>query len=172
MSTTHTARSTRDTADACVRDLLAGAPADERPHYEPLSWDILLGDLYRAADQTWNVDLIDTPTLWAVIWVNRHDATNTDRAEFVRAAMDDLDMGHDVDVVREYVEAARVRNRPEYRTYAVPFTGEHMAMSMTPAEYDAHLDVAVNGDQGHRAYMGGAGLWRSARGLFDVLVLA
>ena len=165
MSTTHTARSTRDTADAYVRDLLAGAPADERPRYEPLSWDILMGDLYRAADQTWNVDLIDAPTLWAVIWVNRHDATNTDRAEFVRAAMDDLDMGHDLDAVREYVEAARVRNRPEYRTYAVPFDDAALALAMTPAEYDRVLTVAINGDQGPRAYLGGAGL-------FDVLVLA
>lgn len=161
----------RDAAETFIRDLLAGAPADERPCYEPLSWEILMADLYRAADQTWNVDLIDPPTLWAVIWVNRHDASNSDRAEFVRAAMDDLDMGHDLDTVREYIEASRVRNRPEYRTYAVPFTGP-VAESLPPAVFDRALGTATSGDNYWRpGYCKGTTKY-AARAAFDVLVLA
>ena len=140
-------------------------------------WDDLMADLYRAADQTWHVDMIDDDDeFWAIVMANHTAATNADRVALVRFTMNAVreDMGADEDLVREMMRDQWKRRRAEtkHRTYAVPFDDAALALSMTPAEYDRTLTVATHGDDTHRPFRRMAGMTYSARGLFDVLVLA
>lgn len=112
--------------------------------HEMLHWDRLMDDLYRAADQTWNVHLVDDDELWAIVHANRRAATNADRAALVRATMDAAreDMGADEDYVRESMRA-----RWEQRRAAT----DHLTMAREEPmgrvdAHDAALAVACSGD--------------------------
>src|SRR5699024_5524839 len=72
-----------------------------------------MDDLYRAADQTWNVHLIDDDVFWLIVYANRRAATNADRAALVRAIMDAEreDMGADEDYVRSSMRDQWERRR-------------------------------------------------------------
>ena len=162
---------TTDRAEQYVRTALGISDA-----LDPLMrWDDLMDDLYRAAGKSWELeelDAIDSTVFWAIVWANRQHSTNADRAAMVRAVMADVDMGGDTDSVRRLIESDRQRNRPDSRTYAVPFDDAALALAMTPAEYDRALTVATHGDDVARPFRRMGSVMHSARGLFDVLVLA
>lgn len=142
-----------------------------------MRWDDLMADLYRAAEQTWNVHLIDHDEFWAIVWANRTNADKDDRANLVRLMMAqhaDSTFGFDAKDAREQHRRTWEQRRAatEHRTYAVPFDDAALALSMTPDEYDRALTDATSGDRDFRPFRRMAGMTYNARGLFDVLVLA
>ena len=96
-------------AEQYVRTAL-GVPDDP---IEVMHWERLMDDLYRAADQTWNVHLIDDDVFWLIVYANRRAATNADRAALVRAIMEAEreDMGADEDYVRSSMRDQWERRR-------------------------------------------------------------
>jgi hypothetical protein len=163
----------RATAENYVRATLAPSIAEADLQ---VNLEALLADLYRAADQTWHVDLIEHDEFWAIVWANRTDADNADRVALVRLTMNFVreDMGADEDLVREMMrdQWKRRRAETEHRTFAVPFDDAALALSMTPDEYDRALSEATSADRDIRPFRRMGGYTYNARGLFDVLVLA
>ena len=147
-----------------------GAPEDL---HDIVHWDRLMDDLYRAADQTWHVDLIDDDDFWAIVNANRRAATSADRAALVRSTMDAAreDMGADEQYVR-----SSLRERWEQRRAAT----DHLTMAREcpMGRVDAHDDalaVACSGDSDAHwaaALRNGAPRHAGPRARWEVLVIA
>ena len=137
---TATPPTTTARAEQYVRDAL-GVPDDLQ---EMMQWDRLMQDLYRAADQTWNVHMIDEDDFWMIVWANRTAATNAERALLVRSTMvaDREDMGADEGYVR-----ASMRERWEQRRAATDhLTVAHEQPMGRVDAYDDALAVACSAD--------------------------
>ena len=140
---------------------------------EMMHWDRLMDDLYRAADQTWNVHLVDEDDFWMIVWANRRAATNDERAALVRSTMNTAreDMGADEDYVR-----SSMHERWERRRAAT----EHLtiARECPMGRVDAHdeaLAVACSGDSDaywRAALRSGAPRHAGPRARWEVLVIA
>lgn len=147
-----------------------GVPEDL---HDMLHWDRLMADLYRAADQTWNVHLIDEDEFWPIIWANRRAATSAKRAALVRALMDAAreDMGADEQYVRDMMRTRWEQRRAET---------DHLTMAREDpmGRADAHdeaLAVACNGDSDSywaAALRNGAPRHAGPRARWEVLVIA
>ena len=156
-------------AEQYVRAAL-GVPDDL---HEMMHWDRLMADLYRAADQTWNVHLVDEDDFWMIVWANRRAATNDERAMLVRSTMVAAreDMGADEDYVR-----SSMHERWERRRAAT----DHLtiARECPMGRVDAHdeaLAVACSGDSDaywRAALRSGAPRHAGPRARWEVLVIA
>lgn len=156
-------------AEQYVRTAL-GVPDDPT---EVMHWERLMDDLYRAADQTWNVHLIDEDVFWLIVYANRRAATNADRAALVRAIMEAEreDMGADEDYVRSSMRDQWERRRAETDHVT-------MARECPMVRVDAYwevLAVACSGDSDARwaaALRNGAPRHAGPRARWEVLVIA
>ena len=140
---------------------------------EMMHWDRLMDDLYRAADQTWNVHLVDEDDFWMIVWANRRAATNDERAALVRSTMVAAreDMGADEDYVRSSMHERweRRRARTDHLTMAREYP-----MGRVDA-YDDALAVACSGDSDAHwaaALRNGAPRHAGPRARWEVLVIA